>query len=999
MIIMFTKTQINRKSKMRRRPHLIAHKRDRSGGGAALGETSLPTTPRTDPLKSANNDSDGASVSSSSSSSRENYVVSEHDKVESSAICRPHQPSNSIITLNVGGTIFTTYAASLCSEPSLLALDVAEGFANTLWIDGHPYYDRDPSNFTHILNYFRGYPLLLSADEAMQLAQDAVYFDIKGLRRATGVDASEIDWTFQPGPGVSSTGTSFKSSEMVTLLGAGPLIPGETAVVFLRIEKMNQMAVGIAPTDIPLDAHFGKLPGTIALDSMGEVSCRMLSKPLPGLVPESMIDSINRMLSYDADVILQQGTTSRNPITGAAAGSSPTLLAVGTSPGRQTPGRPPAPTLSRAATATQLLPYSINHEGQQGSNSVIPNGSGLPAPSPLQGPFDQLFLQPIVGGDTSRQPSIVPPMPSPLMPRLPSPPSVVDTPQHLPMGDCGLETEGAQQKYAGFQMIPMLSSNIVPLTSAVPRAREGDELCVVAHLSEDGTVVVVRFYRQQQLMHVVIGLGKEASSSIGVSDVTPASGANSNKKGRRVGDVEAKVPTFGAYYCRQPLPPIQLALYARSGAIIHTSDVKFAPRVSSRSTNQTPFTPPLRPAELSAPPIPPTNNPPANSPLTYAVTPVSATAGSNGANSPTTFTIITSALDLHLQQQEQLRQRQQPTLGQSIVEGYMHSPRDPNNSSTGTLPPIGPDSVAPSTAVIRTFRPGTPPPEPTLPAPTVQQQNAHFRQLRLFIAIAPNLSADLAALVTPQQGTLLGSIVPTSAEIHARLVEFSLEVFGQLESILPLQTLNGVIEYLLALPRFYAMTADVSSILTSAIVPLSNDEESLSPEWLRVRSHFQSIIVAGVRARAIADTTITGMARRQAANAIYNFEGLETKRRAIFEAAQTLVANIPRDRQETLTQLLLLYLPDPIPLWNPITNSSPGQPLPPNLERTPTPRSATRPQITFSTQVSPSTTGRSVPLGANTSPNQPRVYPQGFQSARDLLHQQQQQRRRSGSGR
>ena len=86
-----------------------------------------------------------------------------------------------IITLNVGGTHFTTSNRTLMQEPSSKLALTARGILPSATDDGgHIFIDRDARFFQCILNFLRdGWTLLpASCNDRRELMQEARYFQV-----------------------------------------------------------------------------------------------------------------------------------------------------------------------------------------------------------------------------------------------------------------------------------------------------------------------------------------------------------------------------------------------------------------------------------------------------------------------------------------------------------------------------------------------------------------------------------------------------------------------------------------------------------------------------------------------------------------------------------------------------------------------------------------------------------------------------------------------------
>ena len=882
------------------------------------------------------------------------------------------------VTINVGGRVFTSRAATLCAEPSLLSLDVLSHFAY-MPRDGAglPFYDRDPDNFSHILNFLRGYPLMLGPEEARHLAQDAVYFDIKGLRRATGVDAASVGWTFQKGPGVSADGRHFRSAEVVSLIGAGPLVRGETSVVFFRIEKLaqSQLAVGLVPPTVPLDAPFTRLEGTLCYDSAGEVSCSIIGGGAADEedgggqeddacgMPVGVAAFIPRMLVHDLTKILGAAPASLTAygldeahaaLTGrrGASQTSPSLLAVSNARPSHTAewdgddadggalesglgafapyNATGAPTLTAEVTAPR--PQRRRATAFRAGAPVVLGSAALPAASPalfgVASPFvlpQQQPLQPLRAAG-SLQPSMLPPMPSPMVrghdPAVASPAlgpaSVPETPNVPPMGTPSLLTAPQPFSVAALQQqqspteqpcntavatpavagaggrravsvarliarLPILCATACPLTASVPRAREGDELCVVSHLSEDGTVAVVRFYKGGQLLHVAVGLGPwrgesngrrdchlygSSDSSTNSDDGDGSDDEESESEGEELltalpspAGLNASTPRMKAAQpqearrrrpagCqhRLPLPPLQLALYARSVATVVTSDRPAAPK--------------------------------------------------KGADA--------SRVADQQQGRQSLPQQQGTEQRQAI-----------------------PNSVSPIEA------PGTPGVAGGGQRTNGLRLREHEGQLQLLLRLLPDLAGEMAAAATePMTGQqqepvpMAGGTVNHAAVLELLTLRVTEAAALLLQSCPPLAT-NGFLEYFLALPRFFSVpdvsAGDFLSHALAAQQTANGSADAADATLYPISNNFQSVVAVAVHALASADSTIEAMARRQHAAALSSLEQLEAKRRASLAAATAP----PPTRRRGAPQLppnalpparvaewAAFFLPEPASLWD-----------------------------------------------------------------------------------
>ena len=103
--------------------------------------------------------------------------------------------SNSIITLNVGGTIFATTKQTLTGGCSIKNEEGQGGqlnyfhgllndkYSNLLDSQGHFFIDRDPTFFHYILNQLRDGTVFLPADNILikQILQEAQFFSVQKL--------------------------------------------------------------------------------------------------------------------------------------------------------------------------------------------------------------------------------------------------------------------------------------------------------------------------------------------------------------------------------------------------------------------------------------------------------------------------------------------------------------------------------------------------------------------------------------------------------------------------------------------------------------------------------------------------------------------------------------------------------------------------------------------------------------------------------------------------
>ena len=78
---------------------------------------------------------------------------------------RRREPASDLLTVNVGGTLFTSRLKPLRPEGSMLAtiLDQDSPFADQVDNDGHTFIDRSPEDFKIILDFLRRGQILYDA--------------------------------------------------------------------------------------------------------------------------------------------------------------------------------------------------------------------------------------------------------------------------------------------------------------------------------------------------------------------------------------------------------------------------------------------------------------------------------------------------------------------------------------------------------------------------------------------------------------------------------------------------------------------------------------------------------------------------------------------------------------------------------------------------------------------------------------------------------------------
>jgi len=90
---------------------------------------------------------------------------------------------NSVVTLNIGGTCFSTTKATLTSSQNYFTGLFSGGFRQLLDSSGHMFIDRDPTNFRYILNQLRDGSVCLpdSPSVLMEILREAEFFAVQPL--------------------------------------------------------------------------------------------------------------------------------------------------------------------------------------------------------------------------------------------------------------------------------------------------------------------------------------------------------------------------------------------------------------------------------------------------------------------------------------------------------------------------------------------------------------------------------------------------------------------------------------------------------------------------------------------------------------------------------------------------------------------------------------------------------------------------------------------------
>ena len=101
---------------------------------------------------------------------------------------RRREPASDVLTVNVGGTLFTSRLKTLRPEGSMLAtiLDQDSPFADQVDNDGHTFIDRSPEDFKIILDFLRRGQILYDAANFTRaqldsLRAEADYYMLPGL--------------------------------------------------------------------------------------------------------------------------------------------------------------------------------------------------------------------------------------------------------------------------------------------------------------------------------------------------------------------------------------------------------------------------------------------------------------------------------------------------------------------------------------------------------------------------------------------------------------------------------------------------------------------------------------------------------------------------------------------------------------------------------------------------------------------------------------------------
>jgi hypothetical protein len=177
------------------------------------------------------------------------------------------------IHLNVGGVVYRTTAATLVGDrPSRLRDAVRSNFAG-IPVDEHgrPFFDRDGRNFRHIINYLRGYSLVVQPQDVAHVTEDAKFFGLEELVEEIGIETPER-WVFLPGPGISPDGSVLSSSTLVAHSGEGPLPPGNHSITF-KLDSCEIVGLGVVTGDAAArqDCSFSGRAHSLCYNSTGEI--------------------------------------------------------------------------------------------------------------------------------------------------------------------------------------------------------------------------------------------------------------------------------------------------------------------------------------------------------------------------------------------------------------------------------------------------------------------------------------------------------------------------------------------------------------------------------------------------------------------------------------------------------------------------------------------------------------------------------------------------------
>ncbi|CAJ1028582.1 BTB/POZ domain containing protein, putative [Leishmania lindenbergi] len=263
-------------------------------------------------------------------------------------------PLDRVVVLNVGGTKITTLHSTLCSSPSLLAQWAEDNFQEfPRDLQGHPFLDRDPENFVHILNYLRGYGLPNKADDLVVVAEDAELYQLESLKREIGLDPPSM-WRFTPGPGIRDDGVEFSTSDILDLCGTEPLSTGLVHTIVFRVDKCELVSIGVvAFKEIQHDMQIRRQKNTVCYCNTGEL-----------------------VRYWSADALYEQGVLykSQDEITVRVEFAQPGVPLEPPSAAKTMEQLPP-PLQPALALSSELLPASVASATalSSSSSSVVPS--------------------------------------------------------------------------------------------------------------------------------------------------------------------------------------------------------------------------------------------------------------------------------------------------------------------------------------------------------------------------------------------------------------------------------------------------------------------------------------------------------------------------------------------------------------------------------------------------------------------------------------------------
>ncbi|CAD2218997.1 hypothetical protein AGDE_12820 [Angomonas deanei] len=179
-----------------------------------------------------------------------------------------------LVKLNVGGTVVTSLASTLLPSNSLLSKWTQDNFSDfPRDADGNPFIDRDPNNFKHILNYFRGYGIPSDATALVCMAEDAEYFGIDELLRAIGAFSPPM-WKFNLGPGVKDNQLVCCTSAILNLCGTVPLSTKQSHSIGFRIVRCDVVNIGVVGVEaVKYDERLESQQYSVAYDNSGNITC------------------------------------------------------------------------------------------------------------------------------------------------------------------------------------------------------------------------------------------------------------------------------------------------------------------------------------------------------------------------------------------------------------------------------------------------------------------------------------------------------------------------------------------------------------------------------------------------------------------------------------------------------------------------------------------------------------------------------------------------------